>query len=115
MSYFDIAEEDLIYACRGEEAVKPDVRYPVSGGFSVDVLPNPCSAPCFARFRLDSPSWVTLEVYDASGRLVSHAGRQLLGRGEQVLSLGEFPAGVYLCRVRTPEVRAMAEFVSLGR
>lgn len=115
MSYFDIAEEDLIYAYRGEEAVETDARHSVSGEISVDVLPNPCSSPCFARIRLDSPSWVTLEVYDASGRMVSEADRQLLQRGEHVLSLGEFPAGVYLCRVRTPEVRAVAEFVSLGR
>jgi hypothetical protein len=116
MSYFDIAEEDLIYAYRGEEAVEPDVRYSVSGGVvSVDVLPNPCSSSSFARVRLDSPSRVTLEVYDASGRMFSEVSRQFLERGEHILGLGTFPAGLYLCRVRTPESRAMAAFVSLGR
>lgn len=86
MSYLDIGEEDLICAYRGEEAVEPDVRYSVSRGL------GGCTAqPLLILFlRRGSPSWVPLEVYDASGRMVSEVSRKFLERGEHLLGWGHF-------------------------
>jgi predicted dienelactone hydrolase len=77
------------------------------------VLPNPFSRDARIRFHLSSPAAVRLEIFTAAGRMVRVPLDAVLGAGFHEIpwegndAAGRaLPAGLYFCRLRTPEAGA---------
>ncbi len=74
---------------------------PVPGIHIVSVVPNPASSITTVTFTLENSSFVTLGLFDTSGRAVSLIadGFYQAGNHTAVLDINDFPAGVYLIRL----------------
>lgn len=70
---------------------------------SLNVFPNPVKELGTLQFDLESPSVVTIEFYDLSGRKVKEIKMSDLEIGEQNISFetNELNDGVYICKVTT--------------
>jgi hypothetical protein len=82
------------------------------------VFPNPSIAGICARFHLETAATVSLDVYDACGRLVRTLVQGPLGSGEQSVSWDRCSAsgdplepGIYLVRLRTEARESIARMV----
>gem|GEM_PF-254612 len=66
----------------------------------IAIYPNPFTETTTLRYHLDTPSLVTIEVYNASGALIlSRKASQNAGRQEENITLIEQAAGIYFLRI----------------
>ncbi len=79
-------------------------------------VPSVASGDCVLRLSLDSPQDVSLEVIDASGRVVQSLETSGLVRGLNLVTLetGELTNGVYFIRAATPAHRVVERLVVLN-
>jgi PKD repeat protein len=76
-------------------------------------MPNPSHGPLGIQFRLPARGPVRLGVYDIGGRLVRTSLDAVLEAGDhsEQLDLSAAPAGIYFCRLSTPERTLRGTFV----
>ena len=88
---------------------------PVAAGEALGSWPNPFTSSTHIRYALTQPSDVTLEVFDAQGRLVDRKplGAQPAGIGYAPFDAGERTAGVYFYRMKLVDEATGAERGSL--
>ena len=70
---------------------------------SMQVYPNPVSNKAVVRYQLTELSPVAIMITDMMGRVLLHqdVSRQAAGIYLEEVDLARFPAGVYLCQLRT--------------
>ena len=71
---------------------------------SLEVFPNPSSGQVQFSFVADETGPVTLDLFDANGKLVHNVYRGNLQKGnlrEAIFIKGNFPAGVYIASLKT--------------
>ena len=66
------------------------------------IYPNPSDFETTLSFSMQNYDKVTLEVYDATGRLIETLlhNKPVMGQQELKLNLTSYPSGLYLCRLR---------------
>lgn len=74
-------------------------------GFSLAVLPNPAGANALVQFSQPEPARVSVEIYDASGRLVRTLASRFQPAGTSRFAWNgldrsgrRLPQGIYICR-----------------
>jgi len=67
------------------------------------VYPNPFNAIARVEYALPVPGRIRLHLYDLSGRQLKafHDGWSAAGRSSVILDMSEYPAGVYLLRLKS--------------
>lgn len=80
------------------------------------IYPNPCHDRATFRFNLDSPGHFSFRLFSMIGAEIATLFDGNLAAGEQsvILNLTEVPAGIYLCRIETPEGATIRTLVLLG-
>lgn len=74
--------------------------------------PNPANASTRLTFSLEAPALITLNVYDALGRLISTTRQHLEAGPNQVeLHTAGWPAGIYIARLQTSNRKDQHRFV----
>lgn len=83
----------------------------------LSVVPNPASAVAQAAFTLPVSGSVHLALYDVMGRMVGSTIEQQMEAGAQsvLLPVGDVPAGIYSCVVRTEAGVMATERVVVAR
>ncbi len=86
--------EDITDLCRYRETVEQLMK--------MKAFPNPARDQVNIEYTLPVAGEVVVEVFNINGlRMVAHdRGRQEPGEYNLPLSLPDFPAGVYICRIR---------------
>lgn len=94
--------------------VEGSVSIPDEFGLSA-VYPNPFNSSFRTEYRLNAPSYVSIRLYDISGRQVALLVESEKDAGEYILNFeaGDMPAGEYLLRLRTDRRISMAKVVLL--
>jgi hypothetical protein len=90
----------------GTQVGNPWGIYPAekgSGFYSAKSLPNPFSERTVVQFFLERRTQVSLEFHDGTGKLLTALDGGTMEPGIQRISIdvGDFPAGLLLCRIRT--------------
>ena len=77
--------------------------------------PNPFNPVTTFRFALEKPSWATLEIYDALGRLVKTLVDEEMDEGEYTITFNArgLASGVYFYRMRAAEFEKTRKMVIL--
>jgi predicted outer membrane repeat protein len=77
--------------------------------------PNPFNSMTAISFQLSANSYVSLQVYDTAGRLMTILidGWQAAGMHEAVFDGTDWPSGIYLCRMQAGEFEAVQKMVLL--
>jgi CubicO group peptidase (beta-lactamase class C family) len=93
-------------ACEASDAKKMNSKDVTSNLVkkSLEAFPNPSSGQVRFSFVTDENGPVTLDLYDANGKLVQNVYRGNLKKGnlqEAILIKGNFPAGVYIANLKT--------------
>lgn len=124
---------DYVYALKGNNTLEfyrygplsaiSNTLYPVPGtaandqpalpdcGIQLRTAPNPFSRTAVISYTLPHAGWVSLKLYDVSGRSVMTPaeGYQSGGRHQLQLSDNSLPSGVYLLRLETGTTTATAK------
>jgi hypothetical protein len=85
-------------------------------GYSLDQnFPNPFNPSTTIRFTLPKPSYVTLQIYDVRGRLVTTlVDRDMpAGAHREVLQADGLTSGVYFCRIKAEGFAKVRKLVVL--
>jgi len=77
--------------------------------------PNPFNPVTTFRFVLKKPSWATLKIYDALGRLVTTLVDEGMAEGEYTITFNArgLASGVYFYRLQTAEFEKTRKMVIL--
>ncbi len=112
ISYCDWTNQDLKYAHRPSTGIGSESQSePCIPAMSV--YQNPCTGYALIQVNLPDPSRVTVKVYDTSGRLIDVHTRTYMERGTHSIQLGEYPPGIYFCRLTSELSEASVSFVVL--
>lgn len=73
------------------------------GGSSINVYPNPFNGEALCRYRIDTPGWATLRVFDLLGRQVATLldGEQVPGTYAAPFAPRSLSSGLYLLALQT--------------
>ena len=77
-----------------------------SGSFEpAKALPNPFTGRTTVQLQLDRRARVIIEIYDATGKLVTTLDEGIMEPGTRVVSIdgGTLPSGLLLCRIKSGE------------
>jgi hypothetical protein len=86
---------------------------PGTGRSSLSIAPNPLVNDATVSYSLPIPGRVSLKLYDVLGRLVRtlSCGHRPAGASSFGLRAADFPAGVYLLRLDSPDGRLTRRLV----
>lgn len=86
------------------------IQYSRSSRLFPDVYPDPFSLSSTIRFSFSAPFFLTLSIYDLTGREVSHVARGMFSEGEHsiLFDRGALPAGTYFYRLSTSNAAEQA-------
>ncbi len=96
----------------GEAGVTPEV---MPEAFSLgEAYPNPFNPTTTISFALPEAAYVTLEIYDVSGRLVESPLQNIrrdVGVHEVTLDAGDLSSGLYFYRIQTGDYSAVKKMI----
>jgi len=81
------------------------------GALNLEVYPNPSSAYTVLNFNLDSSVFVSLEVFDISGRSVIEISGTQYNPGKNEILIEGLGCGLYFCRLTSGDFTASERFV----
>jgi hypothetical protein len=102
--------------CTGEPFPgEPSVIASLPSGLELGVSPNPFNPTTSFSYQLQASSYVSLKVYETTGRLVATlvAGRQEAGSHEATFDGARLASGVYLYTFKAGEYSATGKMVLL--
>ncbi len=81
--------------------------------FKVSIFPNPFTNQINLQFRLKSPGKIKVSIYDITGKIISEPVNLMMEKGNQQLNIptNQFPAGIYLLVIHTPEGRCVRKII----
>lgn len=74
------------------------------------VAPNPTTASPVLQFAIPEPSFVSLTVYDLSGRIMYSTGSEYM-EGHHSMALENYGSGIYFVRMQTADSESVQSFV----
>ena len=91
----------------GEVWINPDAidETPTPDEFELNIYPNPFNAQTAIVFQLARTGWVSIKIYDYSGRLITDMWNDTLSAGKHVIrwDASEFVSGIYICKLETSD------------
>jgi sugar lactone lactonase YvrE len=83
--------------------------------FTAINYPNPFNASTVIRYQLESPSIVTIDIYDILGRKITtlNKGFQDAGTYQQIWDAGDASTGIYFLKIRADDFSATREMMLL--
>ena len=110
IAYFDINNEDLLYAHKSATGVFEEQTSSMQP-FSFHISPNPSHSTSSVSISVAEPAALELTVYDLSGRAVLQAMQLDVVESSDTVILEELVPGIYICRITDGDIQLSEKFV----
>lgn len=108
IAYYDADDLNLMYAWYGPTGIEDDITE--SNSPLTRVYPNPANESVEVSFFITYDSWVDMQVFNLSGRLVKTFGNSYQN-GQHSISIDDLTSGTYFVKVQAGDYSSMESFV----
>ncbi|MBP7497771.1 MAG: DUF1566 domain-containing protein [Bacteroidales bacterium] len=80
---------------------------------NIKIYPNPTTGYCKIEFETFSSDFVTIELYDLTGKRIAQT-EKMLNRGRHLFSLTGLSSAIYIVKVKTADFTSNARLISIN-